>query len=449
MSSATRQRGPANNAFDPDTLANLPAQDRDLIHRRQELLGPAYRLFYQRPLHFVRGRGTRLWDVAGEEYLDAYNNVVPVGHTHPRVVEAVYEQMQTLNTNTRYLNENILNYAEDLLGTFSGPVAARHAMFTCTGSDANDLALRIAKYRTGQEGVIVTSWAYHGNTRQLTGVSPSLGDASPLAPWCRRVPTPDSYRLDPAELPQRFANWVEEQIEHLNRHGHGVAALLLDTSFSSDGLFVDTDVLAPAVERVREAGGLFIADEVQPGFGRLGSHLWGHQRHGLDPDIVSMGKPMGNGFPVAGIAVKRDVVADFGHDIRYFNTFGGNTVAMAAAQATLDVIRDEGLMANAESTGAVIRNGLLELQKRHPRIGHVRGAGLYFSVEFVTDLDEKIPDKANATAVVNAMAERRVLISQTGRAGNALKIRPPLVFDSADADRLLTELSAVLDGLDA
>lgn len=439
------------NAFNPATAVGLSESTRELVTRRAKLLGPAYRLFYQNPVEVSRGSGVLLWDRDGNEYLDAYNNVVSVGHTHPRVAAAVHEQMQTLCTHTRYLQEGILRYAEQLLATFEGTVGTDgHAMFTCTGSEANDLALRIAQHHTGKRGIIVTAEAYHGNSHLTAGFSPSLGERSPLGTWVRQVAAPDSYRLPADQLGQLMAADVARQIADLQRHGDGLAAFIVDSMFSSDGVYGHpTSLLAPVAEVVRNAGGLFIADEVQSGFGRTGDRLWGYQRHGIDPDIVTMGKPMGNGFPVAGIAVASNVVKGFGGDMRYFNTFGGNTVAIAAAQATLDVIRDEQLLGNSQKMGQLIRAGISELAKRFEVIGDVRGSGLYVGVELVKDRIEKTPDAAAAAAVVNGLRDRRVLISATGFNANTLKIRPPLVFGAGHVDRLLTELEAVLTGLSA
>jgi 4-aminobutyrate aminotransferase-like enzyme len=437
------------NAFNPATATGLSSETRHMLDQRARLLGPAYRLFYQNPVEITRGQGVLLWDAQGNEYLDAYNNVVSVGHCHPRVVAAVHAQMQLLCTHTRYLQDGILRYAEQLRGTFGGTVGATgHVMFTCTGSEANDLALRIAQHRTGKRGIIVTQEAYHGNSHLTAGLSPSLGNKSPLGTWVRQVMAPDSYRIDPARLGELMAIDVAEKIADLERHGEGLAAFIVDSMFSSDGVYGHpTDLLAPVAEVVRNAGGLFIADEVQSGFGRTGERLWGYQRHGIDPDIVTMGKPMGNGFPVAGIAVAPDAVAGFGNDMRYFNTFGGNSVAIAAAQATLDVIRDEQLLDNSKQVGKLIQDGIRELATRHQAIGDVRGAGLYIGVEMVSDRDGKTPDAAAATTVVNALRERRVLISATGLHANTLKIRPPLVFDASHATRLLTELDAALSTL--
>ncbi|HEY0212938.1 MAG TPA: aspartate aminotransferase family protein [Paenirhodobacter sp.] len=445
MTSSDVPPGKMVNSFNPDALDGVSPENRRAIARRIRLLGPAYRLFYQDPVQVSRAQGTRLYDREGREYLDAYNNVAAVGHGHPQVVEAVARQMATLCTHTRYIQDGILDYAEQLLPTFGGRIAASgHMMFTCTGSEANDLAMRIARHHTGRRGIICTSEAYHGNSDLTASFSPSLGDQSPLGTWVRRVPAPDSYRGDPAALGQVMAQAVAHQAWLLKRHGDGLAAFIADSLFSSDGIFATPEVLAPVAQAVRDAGGLFVADEVQSGFARSGDRMWGYQRHGIDPDIVTMGKPMGNGYPVAGIAVVHDVVAGFGRDNRYFNTFGGNGVAIAAAQATLDVIRAENVQDNVARVGAKLRAGLVALAARYPAMGDVRGAGLYIGVEMIADPINRIPD-ADATArIVNGLRARRLLISATGPNANVLKIRPPLVFSSADADLLLAQMAAVL-----
>jgi 4-aminobutyrate aminotransferase-like enzyme len=435
-----------NNAFDPARIDELDPSIRDLTGRRTRLLGPAYRLFYDTPIEVVAGRGALLYDKDGNEYLDAYNNVVCLGHAHPRVADAVHKQMRTLCTHTRYLHEGILDYAADLLPTFGGRIGAYgHAMFTCTGSEANDLAVRIAKHHTGRRGIIVTAEAYHGTSELTASFSPALGRHCPLGTWVRRVPAPDSYRLRPTSLGRWLAEKVTDQIRDLERRGDGLAAFVVDPVFSSDGIYTQpTDVLRPVIDVVHQAGGLFVADEVQSGFGRTGGTLWGYQRHGIDPDIVTMGKPMGNGYPVAGLVMDGAVVESFGHSIRYFNTFGGNTVAIAAAQATFDVLREEGLRQNAEDVGAFLKAGLETLAAHYDVIGDIRGSGLYLGVEFVTGRDTKDPDRAATAAVVNELRDRRILVSSTGCHSNVLKIRPPLVFSHAHASRLLTELEAVL-----
>jgi len=421
---------------------NLAAEDAALVARRAKALGPAYRLFYETPVHLVRGEGVWLFDRAGEAYLDTYNNVACVGHCHPRVVEAMARQAAAFASHTRYLHEGILDYAERLLATF--PAELGHVMFTCTGSEANDLALRIAREHTGGTGVIVTENAYHGVTADVAALSPSLGAGVPLGPHVRTVPAPDAARYG-ADVAAGFAAAVQAAIDDLLRHGVRLAALVVDTIFSSDGVFADPEgFLAPAVTAIRAAGGIFIADEVQPGFARTGAAMWGFQRHGLVPDMVSLGKPMGNGYPVAALVVRPGVVAAFGAKARYFNTFGGNAVAAATASAVLDVIEDEGLLDNARDTGAYLVGGLRDLASRHDCLGTVRGAGLFIGADIVRD---GAADAALALRVVNGLRAAKVLISATGKAGNVLKIRPPLVFTREHADIFLGRMAGVLSAL--
>ena len=440
---AQAKRGKMVNGFDPAKTDQLSARTREFVERRARLLGPAYRLFYSDPIEFSRGDGVFLYDADGNEYLDAYNNVVSVGHRNPHVNEAIQVQMDSLCTHTRYMQEGVLDFAEQLLTTFEDEIG--HVMFTCTGSEANDLALRMAKYYTGNEGIIVTSEAYHGNSELTAGFSPSMGENSRLGTWVRRVPTPDTYRVETDNLGEWLAAHVDEQIHDLQRRGQGIAAFIADSLFASDGIFAhDPGILEPVLKVVRDAGGIFVADEVQCGFARTGSHMWGYQRHNVLPDIVSIGKPMGNGYPVAGIAVRPEVLADFGHGIRYFNTFGGNTVAMAAAKATLEVIQGDNLLENCDRVGKLLLNGLRDLAKKDERIGDVRGAGLYLGVELVKDRATREPDSARALALVNEMRNRRVLISATAHNANVLKIRPPLIFAREHVDRFLTELEGAL-----
>ncbi|MCP2623099.1 aspartate aminotransferase family protein [Mycolicibacterium smegmatis] len=412
-----------------------------LISARTRLLGPAYRLFYERPVHLVRGRGSHMFDADGVRYLDAYNNVVSVGHCHPHVVAQVTRQLETLNTHTRYLHDGIVAYSERLLATM--PDEVDQVMYACTGSEANDLALRVAQMYTGARGVIVTRDAYHGNTEAVTAISPSIGGETVTGPHVRTVPAPDSYRSD-GNVATRFRADVEAAIADLQRCGHGVSALIVDTFFSSDGIYPDTSVLAPAVEAVRAAGGVFIADEVQPGFGRTGDDMWGFARHNVVPDLVTMGKPMANGLPVAAMAARSAVLEPFAVGVPYFNTFGGNPVSMAAAAAVLDVIENEELVTSAATVGAALRHELTRITADHPHIGDVRGAGLYVGVELVEDRDAATPDRTRAHDLVNEMRDRHVLISVCGTYGNVLKIRPPLVFSMADVDWFCTEFAGAL-----
>ena len=429
------------NAFDPAATTALAPRERAMVERRQRLLGPAYRLFYENPLHLVRGEGAWLYDAEGRRYLDVYNNVASLGHAHPRVVEAIAAQAARLNTHTRYLHETVLDLAEALLATL--PPALGHVMFTCTGSEANDLALRIARAHTGGEGIVVTSLAYHGVTASLAELSPSLGEGVPLGRHVAAVPAPDAYRGGP-DMPARFAASVAGAFASLARHGIRPCALLVDTMFTSDGVFPDpAGFLAEAAAAARAAGALLIADEVQPGFGRTG-RMWGFERHGVEPDIVTMGKPMGNGHPVAGLAIRPGVLERFGSQARYFNTFGGNPVSAAAALAVLDVLRDEALPANAAAIGAHLLGGLRSLAARHDILGDVRGAGLSIGAELVRDRATKEPATAETARIVNALRERGVLISASGPGANILKIRPPLCLTRDQADLFLDTLDAVL-----
>jgi 4-aminobutyrate aminotransferase-like enzyme len=438
--------------FDPARVEELDESTASLVRRRIDALGPAYRLFYDRPLQLVRGEGCHLYDVDGIEYLDAYNNVPSVGHAHPRVVAAIAEQAARLSTHTRYLHPGIVDYSEQLLATMPAEIA--HVMYTCTGSEAGDLAMRLAKHATGGTGVVVSRNAYHGVTTEMAALSPSLGGMDSLPAWVRTVPAPDAYRVDTtgyADLGQWFAAQVQAAIDDLEAHGITFAAFVADSVFASDGVLTDPrGLLAPVRDVVHRAGGLYVADEVQPGFGRTGDELWGFARHGsaaapFVPDLVVMGKPMGNGYPVAATAMRPEVAERFGRDMRYFNTFGGNPVAMAAAQAVLDVLRDEGLQDNARVVGERLREQLRALD--HACIGDVRGAGLFTGVELVEADGGEASDLT--LAVVNALQRRRVLVATGGLHNNVLKVRPPLVFSDADTDRLVTELDAVLAGLDA
>jgi len=420
---------------------HLSAEDEALVDRRARALGPAYRLFYETPVHLVRGEGVWLFDREGNAYLDTYNNVASVGHCHPRVVQAMASQAATFASHTRYLHETILDYSERLLATL--PAEIGHLMFTCTGSEANDLALRIAREHTGGTGIIVTENAYHGVTLTVAGFSPSLGSGVPLGEHVRTVPAPDPAQGE--RTGAVFAAGVQAAIDDLTRHGIRPAVLIFDTIFSSDGVIPDpVGFLAPAVAAIRQAGGLFIADEVQPGFGRTGAGMWGFARHGVVPDMISMGKPMGNGYPVAALALRPEVVAGFGARGRYFNTFGGNAVAAATATAVLDVIEEEGLIENARLTGAHLAAGLRALSAQFPILGDVRGAGLFLGADIVRD---GRPDAALAHRVVNGLREARVLISATGKNANILKIRPPLVFGRDHADLFLDRLKGVLAAL--
>lgn len=431
------------NAYIPGQ-ADVGAETAATISRRDRLLGPAYRLMYERPLHIVKGEGAWLIDSEGRRFLDIYNNVTSLGHCHPRVVEAICRQVATLATNTRYLHDTILELAERLLATVPETELA-HLMLTCTGSEANDLAYRMAKVRTGGTGIIVTETAYHGFTDAVSQFSPSLGVSVDLGAHVRLVPAPSAYHADGADLADRFTRDVEAAIADLKRHGIKPAMLIVDTVFTSDGVLPGpSGFLAGAVAAIHKAGGLFVADEVQPGFGRTGEHMWGFQRHRLTPDIVTMGKPMGNGQPIAGLLVTNDAVARFGRDSRYFNTFAGNTVSCAAAVAVLDTIEQEKLIAHAATIGDQLRDGIAALAERHEAIGDVRGVGMFVGVELVSNRETREPDRATTSRVVNILRDKGILLSACAKGHNVLKIRPPLVLSSEQVDMVVQGIDEAL-----
>nr|WP_243735653.1 aminotransferase class III-fold pyridoxal phosphate-dependent enzyme [Dongia mobilis] len=430
------------NQYVPGREGDLSAGDMDIIRRRQKLLGPAYRLFYEQPLHIVRGEGVWLFDPDGSRYLDVYNNVASVGHCHPHVVKALCEQASVLNTHTRYLHETIVDYAEKLLAKF--PSELGHVMFTCTGSEANDLAIRIARSHTGGTGVVVTKLAYHGLTLAISEMSPSLGDYVPRGEHVRLVPAPDTYRID-GNVGAAFAAGVRQALDEMRQRNIKPCALVVDGIFSSDGVFPgEPGFLKEAVAAMRAAGGIYIADEVQPGFARVGPAWWGFARHDLVPDMVTIGKPMGNGHPIAAAVMQPHIVAEFGAKSRYFNTFGGNPVSCAVGRAVLEVIEAENLAENAGKVGTYMLEGLQRLAGRYEIIGDVRGAGLFLGLEFVKDRKTKEPLAAAATHVVNDLRRRRILISATGPGANVLKIRPPLVFTREHADIFLDAMEQAL-----
>lgn len=420
-----------------------------LLERRARLLGPNMATFYEEPVELVRGEGVWVWDADGRKYLDCYNNVPHVGHCHPKVVEAIRAQAATLNTHTRYLHEGILNYVERLTSTFEGGLST--ALLTCTGSEANDVALRMAQAVTGKTGVIATDCTYHGNTAAVSQLSTKMPPIGGYGDHVRLVPAPDSYRpplggAAGAAHAAAFAAEVERAIAELETTKFGFSALIVCPFFANEGFpdlargFLDATAAA-----VRRAGGVVIADEVQPGFGRTGSHMWGHQRIGLSPDVVTLGKPMANGHPVGGVVTSPEIMRAFREAFRYFNTFGGNPVSCAAALATLEVLENENLVENARVTGDHARAGLSRLAERHEAIGDVRGAGLFFGAEMVLDRETKAPAAGFVLRLVEAMRRRGVLLNKLGIHANTLKIRPPMPFGRAEADLLLEALDDALE----
>ena len=429
----------------PVTSLVVTADTSKLLDRRQRLMGPAYQLFYGRPLHLVRGEGVWLYDADGRKYLDMYNNVPHVGHCHPQVVEAICRQAETLNTHTRYLHENVVNLAERLTGKL--PDELDTAMFCCTGSEANELALRIARASTGGTGIIVTDYAYYGNTQALYEISTESIPADEVPDHVVTVPEPGTYRGSHrgADAGERYAACVHDAIELLLSRGIKPAAFVIDTIISCSGVVSPpAGYLSKVAGIIRAAGGLFVADEVQPGFGRTGENFWGYEADDFVPDIVTMGKPMGNGHPLSAIVTRRGLVDDFGKRSDYFNTFGGNPVSCAAGLAVLDVIENENLQQNALDVGRHIVDGLWNLAETHECIGDVRGIGLFLALELVTDRDERTPATELVAKVINDLRDRGVLTGSIGPDANILKLRCPLVLSKADADYMLGILGDVL-----
>ncbi len=415
-----------------------------LLERRRRAL-PRSPLFYSHPVHLVRGEGVWLFDSDDRRYLDCYNNVPVVGHSHPLVVRAVTQQQRLLATHSRYLHEAIVELAERLQATL--PPGLDAVLIVNSGSEANDLAWRIARAATGRAGAVVSAYAYHGLTEATHALSPEEWAKGERPAHVTTVPAPDGYRgpyrREEDGWAQRYAAHIDDAARELG--GRGFAAMYVDPAFTADGILSPPPAyLREAARRVQALGGLLVADEVQAGHGRSGSHLWSFQASGTAPDMVVMGKPMGNGFPVAALVVRSGVLAAVPEETELFSTFGGNPVACAAALAVLAVIEDEGLVANAAEVGAYLRQGLVALAERHPLIGDIRGEGLLLGVELVDERQTRVPAAGRARQITEAMRERRVLVSATGPAGNVLKIRPPLVFQREHADLLLQTLDDVL-----
>ncbi|MBU2942415.1 aminotransferase class III-fold pyridoxal phosphate-dependent enzyme [Shimia thalassica] len=414
-----------------------------VLDRRARLLGPQMTTFYREPVHVARGEGAFLWDTDGRKYLDCYNNVPHVGHCHPRVVDAICQQAATLNTHTRYVHDMILDYGDALTAKF-GPDLESMVM-VCSGSEANDVALRMAQAMTGKTGIIGTDNTYHGNTTAVSQLNSSKVPVGGYQDHVRQVPAPDN--LEPVGgtregQAEAFAKGVEQAVAELEANGHGVSALIVCPYFANEGFpTLEAGFLHRAIDAVRKAGGLIIADEVQPGFGRIGTHWWGHEKLGFTPDIVTLGKPMGNGHPVAAVVTRQDVLACFQDAFKYFNTFGGNPVSAAAAMAVLSVIEDENLVENARDTGAYAVGLLEELAKRHDVIADVRGSGLFFGAELWRDGK---PATDVCSAMVDEMRDRGVLLHSVGRYSNTLKVRPPCVFNRENADQLAQVMDEAL-----
>jgi 4-aminobutyrate aminotransferase-like enzyme/Ser/Thr protein kinase RdoA (MazF antagonist) len=432
-----------------DACLGLPYRRADtagLLERRRRAL-PRSPLFYDRPVHLVRGEGVWLFGADGRRYLDCYNNVPVVGHGHPRVVRAVAAQQRLLAAHSRYLHEAIVELAERLKATLSPALDA--VIIVNSGSEANDLAWRIARAATGRAGALVTGYAYHGLTEATHALSPEEWSLAERPGHVATVAAPDGYRgphrRETGGWEERYAAAIDEAA--LTLGDRGVAAMFADPAFTADGILGPVPgYLREAARRVAGLGGLLVADEVQAGHGRPGTHLWSFQPSGIEPDMVVMGKPMGNGFPVAALVTRAAVLDAVPAETELFSTFGGNPVACAAALAVLAVIEEEGLVASAGQAGAYLRQGLLALAGRHPVIGDVRGEGLLLGVDLVEDREARLPAGRRAHQVADGLRDRGILTGTTGPAGNVLKIRPPLVFQREHADLLLAVLDEVLAG---
>jgi 4-aminobutyrate aminotransferase-like enzyme len=443
---------------DPNLIAKIPNEvfpsdemsAGQILAARSQHIGPNLSLSYRKPLKIVRGWMQHLYDEHGQPFLDAVNNVPHVGHCHPRVVQAGQKQMAVLNTNTRYLHENLARLAERICATLPPPLSVCY--FVNSGSEANELALRLARTFTGSKETIVVDVGYHGNTSSLIEISPykhnGPGGSGP-PPFVHKVSMPDVYRgrhkqNDPA-AGVKYAWEVAEAIEGITRRGNKLSAFICESLLSCGGQIVLPEgYLDAAYRHVRSVGGVCIADEVQVGFGRAGTHFWAFETQGVTPDIVTLGKPIGNGHPLGAVVTTPEIAAAFHNGMEYFNTFGGNPVSCAVGLAVLDVIAEEKLRENALRVGSRLMNGLRELMAEHPLIGDVRGLGLFVGIELVLDRATLTPAADEASYIANRMRDRGILLSTDGPFHNVLKIKPPMVFNEADADFLVETFNEIL-----
>ncbi len=410
-----------------------------LLEARNRHLSTSLSLAHGTPLHIVRGEMQYLHSADGTRYLDLVNNVCHVGHCHPDVVAAGQRQMALLNTNSRYLYPGLTDYLSRLTSTLPEPL--RVGFLVNSGSEANELAVRLARAHTRTRDMIVVEGAYHGHTEMLIELSPykfmGPGGKGEPEPWVHVLPIPDSFRGGRRDFAAEAARVIDEAAP--------VAGLMIETMLSCAGQVpLPSGYLCGVVESVRAAGGLYIADEVQVGFGRVGSHMWAFQEHGVVPDIVVLGKPMGNGHPMGAVITTPEIAASLG-EMEFFSTFGGNPVSCAIGMAVLDVIEREGLMQRAAALGARFLSGLRELQKRHEAIGDVRGRGLFLGIELVCDRATLAPAADEAAALVDAMREQGVLLSTDGPMHNVIKVKPPMALSENDIDRTLAKLDQLLE----
>jgi len=443
---------------DPNPILGIPDHEleqgrcglEEILKLRKSSLGPSLSISYQRPLKIVRGFRQYLYDETGRTFLDSVNNVPHVGHCHPRVVKAAQEQIAVLNTNTRYLHDNLVRYAERLRERLPEPL--RVFFFVNSGSEANDLALRLARTYTGAKDMIVVDGAYHGHLTSLIEISPYKfdGPGGPgRPPFTQKVIMPDvyqgPYRAGDPDAGAKYAAHVSEAVERIHKEDRKPAGFICESLLSCGGQIVLPDnYLREAFRRVREAGGVCIADEVQVGFGRVGTHFWGFETQGVIPDIVTMGKPIGNGHPLAAVVTTREIADAFATGMEYFNTYGGNPVSCAVGLAVLDVIEEEKLQENALAVGGRLKAGLEKLKEKHALIGDVRGLGLFVGVELVLDRKTRARATLHAAYIAERMREEGILLSTDGPFRNVLKIKPPMVFSASDADLLIAVLDRIL-----
>ena len=413
-----------------------------LLDRRDDLFGKGSTLFYKEPVQLVRGEGVHMYDETGRRYMDLYNNVPCVGHCHPHFVETVSRQVNTLNVHSRYLHESILDYAERLTSRHDDSIQS--IIFSCTGTEANEIALRMARLATGGRGIICTDATYHGNSvevSKLTRPRDNQGDV-------RAMPFPETYRNSSSDPKQQYLEELQAVIDSFRKDNIPFAGMMVCPILANEGLpNMPPGFMSAAIDLVHEAGGLFIADEVQSGLGRTGL-WWGYELMDFVPDIVTMGKPLGGGIPLAATAASKELIEMFRQDTRYFNTCASSPVQAAAGSAVLDIIEQENLCENVSTVGAFMRERLCGIQNEHAVIGDVRGHGLFLGLEWISDPESKTPDQDGVVKMVNALKERGYLTSNAGAHHNVLKIRPPLVFSKDDAQEFLTAFEQTLDALD-
>jgi 4-aminobutyrate aminotransferase-like enzyme len=419
----------------------------EILDLRSKHLGPSLSIAYDEPLHIVRGAGQYIFDAKGNRYLDCVNNIQHVGHCHPKVVEAAQSQYETLNTNTRYLDETIVSYAKNITSTL--PAGLEVCFFTNSGSEANDLALRMARECSKSKETIVLDGAYHGNLSSLIEISPYKhnGPGGNGAPdHVHVIPMPDSFRgkYRGEDCGDRYIDEVITAVNNIQDNDKKVSAFISEALMGCGGqLILPEGFLQKAFELVKKDGGLCIADEIQIGFGRMGSHFWGFESESVVPDIVTMGKSMGNGHPLSAVVTTKEIADKFNNGMEYFNSFGGNPVSCAVGQAVLDVIKDESLQDHALKVGDYLLEQLQQLKQHHDIIGDVRGRGLFIGIELNRD-EDLTPADTEVHNIINRMKEKGVLLSTDGPDHNVIKIKPPIVFNKENADELVKKLDETM-----